>query len=67
MYKSGIAVAFLLCLQFASGQATPIGPPIGPPENAATGSNVPRLDDKKFLKEAALDGNDRNRARESRR
>lgn len=56
MCKSGIAAAFVLCLRMASGQATPIGPPIGPPVNAATGSNVPRVDDKKFLREAALDG-----------
>lgn len=34
----------------------PVGPPIAPPSNATTGSNVPRIDDKKFLRDAALDG-----------
>lgn len=38
------------------GQTTPIGPPIGPPADISTGSSVPRVDDKKFLKEAALNG-----------
>lgn len=44
-------------LPFAMAQIPqPVGPPIGPPENISLGSSVPHVDDKKFLKEAMLDG-----------
>lgn len=55
MLKS-CAVCLFAGLAMAQVVPTPIGPPIAPPDNIATGSTVPRLDDKKFLKEATLNG-----------
>lgn len=56
MHKSWIFLGLIFAAGLAVAQPTPIGPPVGPPANPDTGSNVPRIDDKKFLKETALDG-----------
>ncbi|HML15938.1 MAG TPA: DUF4142 domain-containing protein [Bryobacteraceae bacterium] len=56
MWKSWVCLGLTIGLRIGAGQATPIGPPIAPPDNISTGSTVPHVDDKKFLKEAALDG-----------
>lgn len=56
MRKSCLFVCLATGLPFVSAQTTPIGPPIGLPGYTGTGSTVPHIDDRKFLKEADLDG-----------
>ncbi len=56
MRLSCLFLCLVTGLRIVSGQATPIGPPIGLPGYTGTGSTVPHIDDRKFLKETELDG-----------
>jgi putative membrane protein len=55
MFKSCIGLCLIAGCAFAQ-VPQPIGPPIGPAPNITTGSSVPHVDDRKFLRDATLDG-----------
>jgi len=55
--RKRICIGLWIGLGFAMAQVpTPVGPPTAPPSDISQGSSVPHVDDKRFIKDAVLDG-----------